>query len=90
LEGLVGVGAEAHRNQPPLYLPETPLEEERFPILGMTAGILGLLEAVEVCKVITSLGIPLVGRVLHLGLENMIVQKFKVEKQTNCSVCYSL
>jgi hypothetical protein len=49
-----------------LYLAEKPPEEERFPILGMIVGILGLLEAVEVCKVITGLGIPLVGRVLTL------------------------
>lgn len=68
-------------------LPETPPEKERFPILGMTAGTLGLLEALEVCKLITGLGVPLVGRMLHLDLENMTVQQIKVEKRTDCPVC---
>jgi len=68
-------------------LPKNPPEEKRFPILGATAGTLGLLEALEVCKLITGLGVPLVGRMLHLDLENMIVQEIKVEKRTDCPVC---
>jgi len=50
-------------------LPKIPPEEEKFPVLGATVGTLGLLEAFETIKVITGLGEPLVGRMLHFDGE---------------------
>jgi len=71
-------------------LPKIPPEEERFPILGSTAGILGLLEALETIKVITGIGEPLVGRMLHFDGETMRFQEITVERRTDCPVCGSL
>ncbi|MCD6530299.1 HesA/MoeB/ThiF family protein [Candidatus Bathyarchaeota archaeon] len=70
--------------------PENPPETERFPILGATAGTLGLLEALEVVKLITGLGQPLVGRLLYLDLEIASIEELKVERVKNCPVCGSI
>ena len=70
--------------------PENPPETGRFPILGATAGTLGLLEALEVVKLITGLGQPLVGRLLYLDLEIASIEELKVERVENCPVCGSI
>lgn len=71
-------------------LPKIPPEKEKIPILGPTAGILGLLEALEIIKIITGMGEPLVGRMLHFDGETMRFQEIKVERRTDCPVCGSL
>ncbi len=71
-------------------LPKIPPEEEKFPVLGATAGTLGLLGALETIKIITGLGEPLVGRMLHFDGETMSLQEIKVERRQNCPVCGSL
>jgi len=68
-------------------LPKSPPEEEKFPVLGTTAGTLGLLEALETIKIVTGLGEPLVGRVLHFDGETMSFQEIKVERRRGCPVC---
>lgn len=71
-------------------LPKIPPEEEKFPVLGATVGTLGLLEALETIKIITGLGEPLVGRMLHFDGETMSFQEIKVERRRSCPVCGSL
>ena len=71
-------------------LSKIPPEEEKFPVLGATAGTLGLLEALETVKIITGLGELLVGRMLHFDGETMSFQEIKVERRGNCPVCGSL
>jgi len=71
-------------------LPKIPPEEEKFPVLGATAGTLGLLEALETIKIITGLGEPLVGRMLHFDGETMSFQEIRVERRRSCPVCGSL
>jgi len=68
-------------------LPKIPPEEEKFPVLGVTVGTLGLLEALETIKIITGLGEPLVGRMLHFDGEIMNFQEIKLERRRNCPVC---
>ena len=70
--------------------PENPPETERFPILGATAGTLGLLEVLEVVKLITGLGQPLVGRMLYLDLEIASIEELKIERVKSCPVCGSI
>jgi len=70
-------------------LPKIPPEEEKFPVLGAAAGTLGLLEALETIKIITGLGEPLVGRVLHFDGETMSFQEIPVERRRDCPVCGS-
>lgn len=71
-------------------LPKIPPEEEKFPVLGAAVGTLGLLEALETIKIVTGLGEPLVGRMLHFDGETMSFQEIKVERRRNCPVCGSL
>ncbi len=71
-------------------LPKIPSEEKKFSVLGATAGTLGLLAALETIKIITGLGEPLVGRMLHFDGEIMSFQEIKVERRRNCSICGSL
>ena len=71
-------------------LPKPPPEEEKFPVLGATVGTLGLLEALEAIKIITGLGEPLIGRMLHFDGEIMNFQEIKLERRRNCPVCGSL
>ncbi|RLI21331.1 adenylyltransferase [Candidatus Bathyarchaeota archaeon] len=68
-------------------LPKTPKEEEKFPILGVTAGMLGLLEALETIKLIVGLGKPLVGRMLFFDGETSSFQEAKVQRRRDCPVC---
>lgn len=68
-------------------LPKNPHEEEKFPILGTTAGTLGVLEALETVKIITGVGEPLVGRMLYFDGENTSFQEIKVERREDCPVC---
>jgi len=71
-------------------LPKIPPEEEKFPVLGAAAGTLGLLEALETIKIITGLGEPLIGRMLHFDGETMSFQEITVERRQTCPVCGSL
>lgn len=68
-------------------LPKTPKEEEKFPILGVTAGVLGLLEALEAIKIIVGLGKPLVGRMLFFDGETSSFQEAQVQRKKDCPVC---
>ena len=68
-------------------LPEPPKEEEKFPILGVTAGILGLLEALETIKLIVGLGNPLVGRMLFFDGETLSFQEARIQRRRYCPVC---
>ena len=70
--------------------PKAPPETERFPILGATAGTLGLLETLEAIKLITGLGQPLVGRLLYIDLETMMIEKLTLERVEDCPVCSSI
>ena len=71
-------------------LPKNPPEEERFPILGATAGILGLMEALETIKIITGIGEMLVGRMLCFDGENASFTIIRVERKLDCPVCGGL
>ena len=67
--------------------PKTPKEEEKFPVLGVTAGVLGLLEALEAIKIIVGLGKPLVGRILFFDGETSSFQEAQVQRKKDCPVC---
>ena len=54
-----------------LILSKIPPEDAKFPVLRATFGILSLLEALETIEVVTGLGDPLIGRMLHLDGETM-------------------
>ncbi len=56
-------------------------------VLGVLPGIIGSLQAVEVIKLILSLGDPLVGRLLLYDALEGDFREVKVRKNPNCPVC---
>lgn len=70
--------------------PRTPPEEGRFPIVGPTAGILGVMEAAEAIKVITGLGRPLIGRMLYVDLMDGSISEVSIKRAEGCPACGSI
>ena len=56
-------------------------------VLGVLPGIVGILQATEVIKLIVGAGEPLAGRLLHVDALDMRFREFKVPRDPNCPVC---
>ena len=56
-------------------------------ILGVVAGILGLLEANEVIKILTKTGEPLVGSMLIFDASTSSFRKVPIPRNPDCPVC---
>lgn len=67
--------------------PHPPPVEEIVPVAAPTPGVLGCIEAVEVIKVITGIGKPLVGRLLLYDGEEMRFMIVEVRKDEKCPTC---
>jgi len=68
-------------------VPKPPQERGTFPILGTTAGILGLIQATEAVKLLTGYGKPAVGRLLIYDGYSMEFREVKVRRQDGCPAC---
>ncbi len=67
--------------------PVAPPEAERFPVAGVTPGMLGILQAAEAIKLILGIGEPLIGRLLFFDLEDMTFITCEAKGDSNCPVC---
>jgi len=67
--------------------PKPPMELEKFPIVGVTPGIIGSMEALEAIKLITGIGIPLIGRLFIFDGEDFTVEVVKVKRDEKCPIC---
>ena len=56
-------------------------------VLGVLPGIVGLLQATEVIKLILGRGEPLTGRLLHVDALDMHFREFRVPRDPQCPVC---
>lgn len=56
-------------------------------VLGVLPGIVGVLQATEVIKLIAGIGEPLTGRVLHVDALDMRFRQFRVPRDPACPVC---
>ena len=56
-------------------------------VLGVLPGIVGVLQATEVIKLITGAGEPLTGRLLHIDALSMRFREFRVPRDPECPVC---
>jgi len=56
-------------------------------VLGVLPGIVGVLQATEVVKLITGVGEPLTGRLLHVDALAMRFREFRVPRDPECPVC---
>jgi sulfur-carrier protein adenylyltransferase/sulfurtransferase len=56
-------------------------------VLGALPGIIGSMQALEVIKLITGLGQPLLGRLLHFDTLSMTPRTIRLRRDDQCSVC---
>lgn len=56
-------------------------------IIGVTPGLLGVLQAAEVLKILLGQGQPLIGRMLLVDLRAGIFREVRVERNLRCLAC---
>ncbi|MGH7686637.1 MAG: molybdopterin-synthase adenylyltransferase MoeB [Candidatus Dormibacteria bacterium] len=56
-------------------------------VLGVLPGVIGVLQALETIKLITGVGEPLTGRLLHFDALSMRFREFRVPRDPQCPVC---
>jgi molybdopterin/thiamine biosynthesis adenylyltransferase/rhodanese-related sulfurtransferase len=56
-------------------------------VLGALPGIIGTFQALECIKLITGLGQPLLGRLLHVNTLSMRFREFQLRRDPECPVC---
>lgn len=66
---------------------EPPTWKRQFPVFGAVSGTVGCMAAMEVIKIVSKLGEPLVGRMLRFDLRTMAFRTLKVVRRDNCPVC---
>ena len=70
--------------------PEPPAAwQRRFPVVGPVPGMAGSLAAMEIIKLVTGLGQPLLGRLLVCDLRRMSFRILSVQRDPACRVCGS-
>ena len=67
--------------------PKEPAEVKVVPVLGATPAVLASLQVMEVVKLITGIGKPLIGRMLFLDGEEMVFETAEVKRNPACPVC---
>jgi molybdopterin/thiamine biosynthesis adenylyltransferase len=70
-----------------LYPTEPPAWKRQFPVLSPVAGTIASLGAMEIIKVLTGLGEPLVGKLLICDLADMSFRKVLLRRSAACPVC---
>ncbi|KFN47020.1 molybdopterin-synthase adenylyltransferase MoeB [Arenimonas metalli] len=95
-EGQVSVfDAGRQRGRAPCYrclFPEPPAAEDapncaEAGVLGVLPGIIGLLQATEAIKLLSGLGEPLTGRLLHFDALRMRFRETRLPADPACPVC---
>lgn len=88
--GLTGYISFIHVPETPCLaciFPEAPPKEGKFPVAGVTPGVIGSLEALEVLKYITGVGKNLKNELLVWDGAVMEFKKLPIRKNKNCLVC---
>ena len=95
-DGQVSVfDAGRHRGEAPCYrclFPEPPAPESapncsEAGVLGVLPGVIGMLQATEVVKLILGIGVPLTGRLLRFDALAMRFRETRLLPDPECAVC---
>jgi len=62
-------------------------EDKTFPVLGVTPGVIGSIQASEAIKLITGIGTPLKNKLLSIDMENNDYFTFNIRKNPKCRAC---
>ncbi len=90
--GMIGQVTFLHPPETPCLrclVPEPP-PKEVFPVVGVTPGVIGCIQAMEVLKFLTGVGTPLKERLLVLDGEEMIFTSANVKRIPSCQECGSI
>ena len=68
--------------------PQAP-PKATFPVVGVTPGLIGCVQAMEVLKYLTGVGDNLKGRLLYVDGETMEFQSLKTRHRPDCPACGS-
>ena len=71
--------------QPPA--PETAPNCSEAGVLGVLPGVIGMLQATEVLKLLLGIGTPLAGRLLHFDALAMRFRETRLASDPECAVC---
>lgn len=64
-----------------------PLPKRRIPVIGVTSGILGILEATEAIKYLLGLGQLLLGKLLIIDLLSNEFRIVSIRRNPSCYIC---
>ena len=64
--------------------------KEKFPVIGVTPGVIGCIQAADVIKYITGQGELLTGRLLNYDGLRMKFTEFKINRDPDCAHCGNL
>ena len=64
-----------------------PPETKPLPVLGVTPGLLAMLQVMEAIKIVTGCGEPLIGKMLVFNGEDSSFYQVEVGRRKNCPVC---
>jgi adenylyltransferase/sulfurtransferase len=56
-------------------------------VLGVLPGMIALVQATETLKLLTGIGEPLIGRLLHFDALEMSFREFRLQRDPECPVC---
>jgi molybdopterin/thiamine biosynthesis adenylyltransferase/rhodanese-related sulfurtransferase len=56
-------------------------------VVGVVAGLIGMLQAAEALKLLLGVGEPLIGRVLHVDVLSGRFEELRVERDPSCAGC---
>lgn len=68
-------------------IPRSPPEVKPFPVLGATPSLFAMLQVMEVIKLLTGLGEPLIGKLLLFSGEDMSFNLVEISRNPNCPIC---
>ena len=64
-----------------------PVPQEKFPVIGVTPGVIGSIQAAEVIKYVTGIGRLLTNRLLTYDGLTVSFSEFAVHKKPDCDHC---
>jgi molybdopterin/thiamine biosynthesis adenylyltransferase len=73
-----------------LYPAEPLAWKRQFPVFGAVSGTAACLAAMEAIKVLSGIGEPLYGRMLHIDIANMSFRTLRVKRNPECQECAAL
>lgn len=56
-------------------------------VLGILPGLLGIIQATEVIKLIIGIGTPLIGRLMMFDALDMSMRELQIDKNPHCPIC---